>query len=126
ERGDDLVGAEARGRGQRHWANLPHGGATREVVGVATTLATRTVSMYVHSCPLLSGQARSPRPFNSGEGFGISAVRNDLASVLLLPAKDARREGQADRDRQRQRPQVRQQHEPARADPCATKQRNRV
>jgi len=46
---------------------------------VATTLATRTVSMHVRSCPLLSGQARSPRAFNSGEGFGISAVHNDLA-----------------------------------------------
>jgi len=34
-------------------------------------------------CPLLSGEPRSPRGFNPGEGFGISAVHNGLRERLV-------------------------------------------
>ena len=55
---------------------------------------------------------------HDGAKPGSCAARSDrlrraLSQASLTPAKDARREGQADRDRQRERPQVRQQHEPA-------------
>ena len=60
-------------------ANLPHGGATPESVGVATTLATRTVSMCVRSCPLLSVEARSPRAFTRAR-----ASRSALSAMAYV------------------------------------------
>src|SRR5262245_11410725 len=41
--------AETSRRSRWHRPNLPHGGKTRDVVEAATTLVTRTVSMYVRS-----------------------------------------------------------------------------
>ena len=52
--------------------------AIRNVVRVATTLATRTAPIYIRSCPEVSAQNRSPRGHNSRVGFVIRAVRNGL------------------------------------------------
>ena len=61
---------------------------------LATTLATRTVSIYVRPCPLLSGQRRSPCADIWRGGFGMSAVRNGLAwSVRFAPRMQGERLG---------------------------------
>ena len=50
---------------------------------LATTLATRTVSMYVRSCPLLSGQTGSPRRTQIRRGLRTRAVRSGLREALI-------------------------------------------
>lgn len=63
----------------------------RRIVGLATTLATRTVSQSVRSCPFVSAQPRSPRDWICREGFGKRAGR---ASYRLRkrPRRQHRRE----------------------------------
>ena len=62
-----LISGSARGRS-----------ICKTVLGLATTLATRTVSKPVRSCPVVSAETRSPRDCNSREGFVMRAVRNGL------------------------------------------------